>query len=659
MNGELSSETGSDLAASECNPEGCGLVFGSSPYEAETTLWVGVFDDSAMELVFGSFRMCRQSSTLRVPAELASGNESTVSLRVPAAPNVFRCLKLFSKRLTRRRGSPVPCLAVLKRRHLRPSLSVMKEARYIDIANSVFIVLLALALRLLLLDLRPPHSDEGVNGMCVELITKQGFYAYDPTNLHGPLHFYVLWVSEFLLGRNLWGLRLPVAVVSCLSVWMCLRFDRFFPRSWCLGAALALAISPGMVYYGRYAIHESWMVLFSLGLFWGLFGLYRYGARKYLWAAFISASGLFLTKEICLMHGLCLLLGYWVMTGLSKARLVPRLAWAQQQYTTAEVALATTLCLTATAAVYSGFFQNPAGLSAFSQYFAPWVSVAASGAIQGFDHSQPWWYWLALFARYEFLILAGTIAGGAFLVHALWRDRSVREGAKPHPRPSRDKSRGSGTPISGSDQRILALLLLYLGIYGAGTFVAYSLIRYKTPWCFISILPPFVFLAGCGIAQLCSSRRPGRWLVALLCAASLAVSVRLNFFHYADPAEPYAYVPTSLGISKIVGPLRALAQRDDVYKQVSGAVLVELYHPLPWLLADFPNVNYYGAQPADETMDFAFLVVDAHRVPEVEAALNEEYVKQQALIIEGAKPVYVFFRRDLFDAIGGHIAGAR
>lgn len=91
-------------------------------------------------------------------------------------------------------------------------------------------------------------------------------------------------------------------------------------------------------------------------------------------------------------------------------------------------------------------------------------------------------------------------------------------------------------------------------------------------------------------------------------------------------------------ISKIVGPLRALAQRDDVYKQVSGAVLVELYHPLPWLLADFPNVNYYGAQPADETMDFAFLVVDAHRVPEVEAALNEEYVKQQALIIEGAKP---------------------
>ena len=55
----------------------------------------------------------------------------------------------------------------------------------------VLILLLAALVRFACLDLKPPHFDEGINGWFVDQMTKTGFYAYDPTNYHGPLHFYV------------------------------------------------------------------------------------------------------------------------------------------------------------------------------------------------------------------------------------------------------------------------------------------------------------------------------------------------------------------------------------------------------------------------------------------------------------------------------------
>src|SRR5437660_2547945 len=67
------------------------------------------------------------------------------------------------------------------------------------------ILALAAFLRFFLLGIKPPHFDEGINGWFVDQVIKNGFYSYDPTNYHGPLHFYVLLVSEWLFGRNVWA----------------------------------------------------------------------------------------------------------------------------------------------------------------------------------------------------------------------------------------------------------------------------------------------------------------------------------------------------------------------------------------------------------------------------------------------------------------------
>src|SRR5438046_10653255 len=58
------------------------------------------------------------------------------------------------------------------------------------------IVALGAFLRFLLLGIKPPHFDEGINGWFVDQMVKNGFYRYDPTNSRRPPHFYIPFVCH-------------------------------------------------------------------------------------------------------------------------------------------------------------------------------------------------------------------------------------------------------------------------------------------------------------------------------------------------------------------------------------------------------------------------------------------------------------------------------
>ena len=149
----------------------------------------------------------------------------------------------------------------------------MPGARWVSLA----IVALALVLRLAWLGVKPAHFDEGVNGWFVDEMTQQGFYHYDPTNFHGPLHFYVLFVAQTLFGRHEWVLRLPLALVSTACVALMLAFRPLLRRRRVPARGAGMAVSPGFVFYGRYAIHESELVFFMMLMVWGLIGLCHFG----------------------------------------------------------------------------------------------------------------------------------------------------------------------------------------------------------------------------------------------------------------------------------------------------------------------------------------------------------------------------------------------
>ena len=63
-----------------------------------------------------------------------------------------------------------------------------------------------------------------------------------------------------------------------------------------------MAISPGFIFYGRYSIHEVWLLLFSMLFVLGLLGLWRFGTRGYLWCVGVGVAGMILTKETYIIH---------------------------------------------------------------------------------------------------------------------------------------------------------------------------------------------------------------------------------------------------------------------------------------------------------------------------------------------------------------------
>ncbi len=486
------------------------------------------------------------------------------------------------------------------------------------------IVAFALALRLLWLGIKPPHFDEGVNGWFVDQITKQGYFAYDPTNYHGPFHFYVLFLVQSLFGRNIEALRMPLILINTANVWLLLQFRRFLPWRACVFAALAFAVSPGMLFYSRYAIHESWVVFgMTLGL-WGAAELWTRGTARGLWAAAGGILLMLLNKETHLLHFAAFGLALAALAALERIfpsanEGVPPLP-AARQWSWKTLLDTTAGCLFLLAFFFSGGFLNPAPrgelIAHFFSAFAAWSHTGLHSA----DHAKPWYYWLQLFARYEWPVVVGLL----WSLRALW--------------PGMNR------------------LARFLAIYGCGALAGYSLVPYKTPWCVISVIWPFLLLFGCavdsgiGFLQKRGSRPPVAWLPGAAALAlwglSLAAAVNLNYRHPTEPGEAelpawatqrlsprlqtvcslptYVYVQTTNDYFKLTRPLKTLLLLDRRARHMPVHILLSSYHPLPWALGELTHVGYYdkGLPPL---MDGGIIVAEENRTAEVEALLKEAY----------------------------------
>ena len=267
------------------------------------------------------------------------------------------------------------------------------------------IVGLGAFVRLFLLDIKPPHFDEGINGWFVDQMVKNGFYRYDPTNYHGPLHFYILLLCQTLLGRNLWAIRLPVVLASIFSIHLTLKFEPFVGRNVSRLAALAMAVSPGFVFYGRYSIHEVWLLLFSMLFILGLLGLWQRGTVNYLWCAGMGLAGMVLTKETYIIHVGCAVIAAAVTWISHKITRLPDARPARQSWTHIDVAVVAGAGAAAIIFFYSGAFLNWPGVTGLYKTFDAWFKTGSQGA----GHDKDWYYWLMLIARYEQPVLLGLL----------------------------------------------------------------------------------------------------------------------------------------------------------------------------------------------------------------------------------------------------------
>lgn len=459
----------------------------------------------------------------------------------------------------------------------------------------------ALALRIPQLSLRPLHNDEAVNAIKVAELWEHGKYKYDPDEYHGPtLHYATALFLSLTGAKNAnelpdAALRIAPVVFGVGLILLGLLFRGAIPDAALLWAGLFVAISPAMVFYSRYFIHEMLLVFFAaLALAAG----WRYSQKaSWKWALLAGASvGLmWATKETFVITVLafgCAGVATWVWLRGRGIHLLTAAA-TKRHAVVAFGAFGLVWVI-----LFSSFFTNWEGLADSVRTYFPWLKRAGGHS----PHIHGWSFYFERLVWFhpakspvwsELLIVVLALVGG---VLALVR-------------------RSSGLQVS-------------LAFYAFAQVCAYTIIPYKTPWCLLNFWHPLILLAGLGAAELASRFRWPACVAMALAAGQLGwQAYRGNFIYFADRKNPYVYAQTVPGLVELARKVESIAKvaegTNTVVKVVTGD---GDYWPLPWYLRRFKTVGWYDTMPEDP---FAPIVIVSQKL---DAALDERSEKKWVMV---------------------------
>jgi predicted membrane-bound mannosyltransferase len=332
-----------------------------------------------------------------------------------------------------------------------------------------------------------------------------------------------------------------------------------------------------MVFYSRYYIHETALVLFSFLL---LVAAHSYLDTRSPGVALLGGLSLGLmlaTKETAVL-ALCALASAFVLSALgARGPAGPPTGTAfRGRDLLAALASAGAAWMT----LVSSFFSNPRGVVDSVRTFGLYLERAGDASV----HVHPWDYYLRLLIHFpaegtpfwtEGLIVGLAILGGA-------------TGWKP--------------AASEADPRFLRVLAFYTLILLA----LYSAIPYKTPWCLLGFLHGMILLAGVGavsLARACSGRGSRAVVMALATGAVAHLgwqAYSASFRFAADPRNPYVYAHTGTDVFEIVRRLEGVARAhpDRLAMPVQIMSGTNLW-PLPFYLRAFTGVAWWTGVPEE------------------------------------------------------------
>lgn len=443
---------------------------------------------------------------------------------------------------------------------------------------------LALALRCPDLSVRPMHNDEAVNAVKLQQMLGQGSYRYDPNEHHGPTLYYAAYVWTKISGvtdsppLSEGRLRGLTVLFGLGLIWLLPLVVDGLGRGAMIWSGILIALSPAMVFYSRYFIHEMPLVFFTflaLAAFWR-----HYRSGKIYWALISGAAvGLMQsTKETFVLSvaaAVVALLLNKLWTHSSDAFGLKRKAFKP---------LAVGLVAWGVVAVifFSSFFTHAGGVLDSVRTYLPWLNRAAGNS----PHIHPWSFYLSRLAWFH--VPGGPVWSEAFILALaaigifVAFTGKVRTGAKPN-------------------------FLRFVAIYTLVLAAAYSLIAYKTPWCLLGFWHGAILLAGVGaVAMWRWAKR--RWMKMLLGLLLFTGTGHLAFQAWqasenysADRRNPYVYAQTSPDLLELVEKVNALAQvsAQKFHLSISVSALENDYWPLPWYLRAFDQVGWSTELPGE------------------------------------------------------------
>jgi uncharacterized protein (TIGR03663 family) len=474
---------------------------------------------------------------------------------------------------------------------------------------AAFILLagVALVLRVPRLGERPMHNDEAVNAIKFGQHSEHGAYKYDPNEHHGPsLYYATLAIARLTAWPNFASvteakLRLVIVLFGIgLIALLPLVLDGLGRRA-ALWAALFTAISPAMVFYSRYYIHELMLVFFgflAMGAGWRYWRTRKVGwivvaggalgimhatketfiiavaaaasalVLNHLWNRYLDASGLPVRAPRIAVTHLIVGLGVWVIVAVL---------------------------------LFSSFLTNAGGPLDSIRTYLPWLARAGGDS----PHINPWHFYLH---RLLFFHAAkGPIWSEAFIFIL-----AIIGAAAAFVRKRTGDAHSS--------------FVRFVAIYTFMLTAAYSLISYKTPWCLLGFWHGAILLAGVGAAVVVRLAK-NNWAKftagALLVAGTLQLAAQAwqaAVPYASDQRNPYVYAHTSANILKLVDQVHELARASAEGERMVIKVIAPEndYWPLPWYFRRFNNVGCWDQLPADP---FAPVMVVSHKL---RAALDDK-----------------------------------
>jgi uncharacterized protein (TIGR03663 family) len=450
---------------------------------------------------------------------------------------------------------------------------------------------LALGLRAPRLALRPLHNDEAVNAMKFGLLWINNNYHYDPNEFHGPALPYFTLPAAWLQGSPDFNqltestFRSVTVAFGAGLVVLLLLLTPELGRAETLWAAGLTAISPALVFYSRYYIHEMLLVFFSALSFFCAWRYVQNARPGWALAAGLGLGWMAATKEtfvfalaaLVLSGAAASLWGRWRDGGVPGFR---------PQWRRWHAVLALLMAAGIALLFFSSFLHNAQGPLAALQTYLPWLRRAGGAT----EHAHAWTFY---FERLLFFhARGGPLWSEAFIVvlAAVGFCAAL--------------SGGAASPATRLLLRLIAFYTLWLTLI-------YTVLAYKTPWCLLGFYHGMILLAGVGAAFLwrgCRTRR-------LRAAASIALAAGAaqlawqawagnfaadrNGVPYCDsPKYPYVYSQTVPDALRLVQTVEAVArvspQGDNTEVEVMAP---ESYWPLPWYLRRFKNAGYWERIP--------------------------------------------------------------
>lgn len=483
----------------------------------------------------------------------------------------------------------------------------------------LMVIVGALAFRLPKLADRSMHADEAVQAARFRDLWQDGTYRYDPNEFHGPTLTYATLAAPWIKGprksfaeTNEATYRIvPVVFGTGLVLLLWLLSDGL-GRAATVCVGVLTAISPTMVFFSRYYIHETLFVFFTLA---AIAAGWRYACSQRLVWCLIAGGCLGLmqaTKETSVIAffsmGVGILLTWLSLWALRSRKHKADLMCEPEprgpgSTLVRHLALGSAVAVLVAVILLSSFFTNLRGPLDGVLTYLPWLGRAGGAS----PHIHPFHYYLHILAYWqigegpvwsEAFVLALAVFGlvAAFLP----RETGLLRGAN-------------------------AAFVRWVGFYTIVLTAAYTCIPYKTPWCLLGFLHGMILLAGVGAVAMIRAvpTLPAKtWATIILLAGAVYLgwqSYNTSFVYHEDPRNPYVYAHTLPDVQRLADDIEQWAEASPDGQDVLIKVIWHdgYYWPLPWYLRQHERVGYRSQLPEDPT---APIVVSSS---ELDEALTE------------------------------------